>query len=336
MLKAKGRTPPFRDAAGRPEPASVAECGFLALGGLDQWVLIRGRDTANPLVVVLHGGPGGSETAVFRAYHAALEDAFTMVYWDQRGAGRSYAPTIPPETMTIDRFVADLDELVDALRARFGGRKVILLGHSWGSVLGVLYARRHPEKVAAYVGVGQVSDMAASEEASYAFVLAEAERRGHRKAVAALKAIGPPPHEMKALAQQRRWLTALGGAMGPGGSLLKMTMRALNTPEASLWDLVRMVQGSIFSTKAMWSQLTPVNLIRDAARFEVPVVLVLGRHDMQVAAPVSAAYFEAIEAPAKTLVWLEDSGHFAPFEEPEAFARTMIDTVRPLAKAAGA
>lgn len=334
MLKARGRTPPFRDASGRPAPASVAECGRIDLGGLDQWVMIRGRDSANPLLVVLHGGPGGSETALFRAYQAGLEDHFTVVYWDQRGAGRSYAATIPPETMTIERFLADLDELVDALRARFGPRKVVLLGHSWGSVLGVLYATRHPDKVAAYVGVGQVSDMAASEDASYAYVVAEAERRGNRKAIAAMEAIGPPPHEMKALAQQRRWLTALGGALGPGGSLMRMTVHALRTPEASVWDIVRLVRGSIFSTKAMWSQLTPINLIRDAARFEVPVVLLLGRHDMQVAAPVSAAYFEAISAPAKTLVWMERSGHMPPFEEPEAFARTMIDTVRPLAAGA--
>jgi len=334
MLKHQGRTPPFRDVQGQVLTGSVAESGFLTLGGLDQWVLIRGRDVANPVLIVLHGGPGGSETALFRAYQAALEDAFTVVYWDQRGAGRSYAPTIPLETMTIDRFLADLDELVDALRRRFDGRKVVLLGHSWGSVLGVLYATRHPDKVAAYVGVGQVADMAASEDASYAYVVAEAERRGHRKAIAAMKAIGPPPHEMKALAQQRRWLTALGGALGPGGSLMKMTGRALRTPEASLWDVVRLVQGSIFSTKAMWSQLTPVNLIRDAARFEVPVVLVLGRHDMQVAAPVSAAYFEAITAPAKTLVWMENSGHMPPFEEPEAFRRVMVETVRPLAAGA--
>ena len=100
---------------------------------------------ANPILIVLHGGPGSPETVFFRASNAALEDAYTVVYWDQRGAGRYCAKTtLPPESMTIERFIADLDELTDQLRARFAKAKVALLGHSWGSALGVLYAARHP------------------------------------------------------------------------------------------------------------------------------------------------------------------------------------------------
>lgn len=327
----KGWTPAFRDGSGGVLAGSVAEAGTVRIGGIDQWVLLRGREVGNPLMVYLHGGPGSSETAFVRAYNAELEDHYTVVYWDQRGAGRSYSPKIPTASMTLEHILADLDELVDALLARFGKSKLVVLGHSWGSVVGALYAARHPTKVSAYVGVGQVADMAASEMASYAFVLAEAERRGNAKALAALRAIGPPPHEIKTLIQQRRWLNTFGGGMGPNLTMGAMMWKALRTPEASPWDLVRLVQGSMFSLRALWSDLMSLELEREAARFEVPVFFALGRRDMQVVAEVSAKYFERIEAPRKELVWFEQSGHFSAFEEPENFHRLMIETVRPLA-----
>jgi pimeloyl-ACP methyl ester carboxylesterase len=330
-LHKQSRTPPFKGAAGATVPGSVAEAGFLTLGGAEQYVLIRGRDRSAPLLIILHGGPGSSETALFRAFNNALEDAFVVVYWDQRGAGRSYAASIDPASMTTERFLADLDELVDAMLARFGRRKAVLLGHSWGSVLGVLYAERHPQKVAAYVGVGQVADMAESEAQSYAFTLAEAQRRRHRRALKALAAIGPPPHDERQVGVERRWLMAFGGAFGPGFSLPRTIWRALRTPESSPLDLVRLLQGSMFSLKRLWPELIAVNLRRDARRLATPVFFILGRHDMQVVAGLGAAYFDELEAPHKELFWLENSGHFLPFEEPAAFNRVLIDVVRPYA-----
>lgn len=121
----------------------------------------------NPPLILLHGGPGLGETALFRHFNAPLEKRFTLVYWDQRGAGKSYDRGIPRSSMTVDQFLNDLDELVDAVCKRVGATRVVLFGHSWGSVLGVLYAARFPEKVAAYVGSGQIGDWAAAESASY-------------------------------------------------------------------------------------------------------------------------------------------------------------------------
>jgi pimeloyl-ACP methyl ester carboxylesterase len=331
MLRKAGRTPAFKDPQGAVVAGSVAESGFFRIGGLDQFVLIRGRSSDNPLLIVLHGGPGSPETALFRATNSDLENSYTVVYWDQRGAGRSYRSSIDPATMTTERFVADLDELVDALRERFGARMVALLGHSWGSVVGTLYAARHPAKVSAYVGVGQVADMARSEAESYAFVLAEAERRGHRRALRALRAIGAPPYTtVRAAGTQRRWLTAFGGATGPGFSILRLLFRALATPEASLFDLVRLARGAMFSLKHLEPEVNKANLARDVRHFEVPVFFILGRHDNQVVAAVSADYFAILEAPHKELFWLEQSGHLAPFEEPAAFNRLLIDVVRPV------
>jgi pimeloyl-ACP methyl ester carboxylesterase len=325
-------TRPFVGADGQPSANSVADARFLRIGGVDQWVMIRGRDIANPLLILLHGGPGASSIALHRVSNAALEDAFTVVYWDQRGAGRSFSKSVPPESMTIDRFVADLDELVDAALTRFGKKRVVIVGHSWGSALGTLYTTRTPAKVAAYVGVGQISNMAQSEAESYAFALAQAEARGHRKALKELRAMGPPPLPIPALMRQRRWLTALGGAFGANMSMSKVLWRTISAPEATLFDLVRLIRGARFSIDALWPQMAPLRLDRDHTRFDVPVFFLLGRLDKQVVATLAADYFEHIDAPHKELVWFEQSGHFLPFEEPARFNATLIQRVRPFAR----
>jgi pimeloyl-ACP methyl ester carboxylesterase len=188
------KTPPFRGSHGEVLSGSNAEIAYRPLGGLDQWVMIRGESRANPPLILLHGGPGLSETPLFRRFNAPLEKSFTVVYWDQRGAGKSFDPDLPRSSMTVEQFLSDLDDLVEAVRARLDRTKVVIFGHSWGSALGTLYAGRFPEKVAAYIGSGQYGDGAAGEAASYAFALAEAQRRGNRMALRKLREIGPPPH----------------------------------------------------------------------------------------------------------------------------------------------
>lgn len=131
--------------------------------------MIRGENLANPILILLHGEPGFPEMRLFRTFNAALEQQYTAVYWMQRGTSKSFDRRMPPSSLTIEQFIADLDELVDLMRQRFGKEKVVLYGHFWGSVLGVLYASRFPEKVAAYVGTGQIGEWAAFEAASYKF-----------------------------------------------------------------------------------------------------------------------------------------------------------------------
>jgi len=324
-----GRPRPFVDAHGMPMPRAVSDARHYTIGGVKQWVMVRGRDVANPLLIIVHGGPGSTETALFRSTNAALEDAFTVVYWDQRGAGRS--PPSPVETMRIDRYVADLDELIDAMLGRFGQRRVVVLGHSWGSALSTLYVTARPANVAAYVGVGQISNMLESERLSYRFALDAARRRGHRKATQELEAMGEPPLPIPQLMKQRRWLMTLGGAFGSHMSFGALLNRTMFAPEGTPLDLVRMVRGARRSIDALWHQMEPLRLDRDHRRFEVPVFFMLGRFDNQVAATLAAQYFETIDAPHKELVWFEESGHFLPFEEPAKFNATLRERVRPFA-----
>lgn len=300
---------------------------YLRLGGLDQWVMIRGESLDNPPLILLHGGPGLSETRFFRLFNAPLERSFTLVYWDQRGAGKSFGTRIPRSSMTVEQFLSDLDDLVDAVCERLGTTKVVVFGHSWGSGLGVLYAARHPEKVAAYVGSGQYGDAAEGERASYAFAVAEAERAGNRRVLEKLRAIGPPPHTVDQLFTERTCVTRLEGRMGPR-AWPGLARVALGVRESSIFDLPRIVRGFRFSLKAMWAEASGLNLLEAAPRLEMPVFFLLGRNDHWVPADVSMSYFEALDAPSKALTWFEHSGHEPFADEPAKFNATMTESVR--------
>jgi pimeloyl-ACP methyl ester carboxylesterase len=331
-MRHPGHTQPFRGPDGGILPNSIAEIGYLHLGGLDQWVMIRGESLDNPPLILLHGGPGMSETFFFRHFNAPLEKSFTVVYWDQRGTGKSFDRAIPRSSMTVEQFVTDLSELVEAVRARVGSRKLVLFGHSWGSALGTLYAAKFPEKVAAYVGSGQVGDSQAGEAASYAFALAEAERLGNRRALKALRAIGPPPHTAKSLWVERTWLSRLEG-LATARVMWKTGRMFLEGPEQSLFDVRNMLRGFRFSIDAMWDEASTLNLLAAVPALQMPVFFFLGRRDHWVPPETSVAYFNALEAPSKTLVWFEESGHEPFADEAEKFNASMEDLVRPVAVA---
>ena len=332
-MKRLGRTQPFRGPHGEPLPGSIAEIALHRLGGLDQWVMIRGESVANPLLILLHGGPGFPEMRLFRYFNGSLEKSFVVVYWDQRGTNKSFNRRIPATSMTIEQFITDLDELVDTVRKRFGKDKVALYGHSWGSALGVLYAARFPDKVGAYVGTGQIGDWPASERSSYAFVLAEAERQHKPKALKELRAIGPPPYTARAKMVQGKWLGRFLGVVR-GMPFTKFLRVMLGGPEASILDLPNILRGMQFSQRTMWANVSALDLTTAVPALRIPVFVFLGRHDHVIAAETSAAYFQALTAPSKQLVWFEESAHEPPFEEPAKFNAAMVDLVRP-ALAAG-
>jgi proline iminopeptidase len=322
-------TAPFRDARGRLVPGSVATMTDAVIGGVEQRLWFRGVDVGNPAVILLHGGPGASEAALFRRFNADLEHEFLMVYWEQRGTGRSYRASIPPDSMTIDQFVHDLDDVVELVRDRFSKDRVVLLGHSWGSAIGLVYAARYPGKVAAYVGVGQVADMPEGERVSYEFAVREARRRHDEDAIKALQTIGTPPHTVDQMLTSRKWVERFGGSFQAHLSTGRLIWAALQTDEANLIDLIRFGQGNRFSLQHLWEEFRSFTIDDRFTRFEMPIVFMLGRHDWQVPAVLAARYFERIEAPDKRLVWFEQSAHNPPFEEPDRFNRTLVEVLRP-------
>ena len=326
-----GHTEPFRGPDGNVLLNSVAEVNYLRLGGVDQWVMMRGENVDNPPLIVLHGGPGMSEMGFFRHCNAPLERHFTVVHWDQRGTGKSFDRNIPRSAMTVDQFVADLDELVDIVRRRFGKEKVAILGHSWGSALGAIYAARFPEKVSVYVGAAQIGDSAAAESLSYSFGLAEAERRHDEKALKKLRAIGPPPYPLP-----RACLSSARSSIGWMGRCARESSGKPDGPCSAGRNRRSSISptsfaGFGFSLDAMWAEVSKLNLLKLVPALKMPVVIFVGRRDHWVPPETSVAYFDALAAPSKKLVWFEHSGHEAFVDEPEKFNATMVELVRPLA-----
>jgi pimeloyl-ACP methyl ester carboxylesterase len=325
-------TPAFRGPDGRALVGSVAEMTDLPLNGVRQRVWLRGASARNPLLVLVHGGPGASESALFRAFVPELERHFLVVYWEQRGAGRSFDPAIPAETMRIDQFVADLHALIVALRARFDAGPAVVVAHSWGTAPGLIHAERHPGDVRAYVGIAQAVDMPEGERISWQGALDEAEGRGDAAAIAALRRIGPPPHDVDAMLVSRHWNERFGGAFhAPGLSTGTLIWRALRQSEVGLYDLWLFGRGNRWSLERLWPEFSQLRLW-PVRRLETPVFLIQGRHDRQVPSVLAEAWFGHVSAPCRRLFWFEDSAHNPPFEQPAAFVDIMVRHVAELAR----
>jgi proline iminopeptidase len=327
-------TPPFRDEAGRGLPQSIASMERWPINGVDQSVILRGRDRGSPLLVWVHGGPGISETGVVRRYNSALEDHFVVVLWDQRYAGRSLDPFGPkPVRQAIEDYVADLDVLIDGLQRRFTCGKVVLVAHSWGTVPGLLYAERRPRNLAAYVGIGQEADALESERRSYKFVLDQARARHDVPALEHLQRIGPPPRPGAEIWTPRALLEKYGGAFHGHGSELSLALASVGAREMNWRDGAAFLLAHEYN--AMISDAEG-RVVLDAGhiRFDVPIFFLSGRTDHVVDAPLTFDYLQHISAPQKSFVWFENSGHYPPFEEPQKFNAWMTDTVLPLALSA--
>ena len=306
------------------------------LGGTDQWIHVRASEPTNPIVLFLHGGPGTSQLTSNARNTRTLEDVLTLVDWDQRGAGKSYGAGRDGESMTIDRFVADTLELTMQLLGRFRQERLVLAGHSWGSVIGALTVAAHPELYSCYVGNGQVSNMAEGEAISYRWTLDQARQRGDRRAVRALERIGAPPYAgdlRKSTITQRRYLARFGGEVHASRSgAMGMVLRSVVfSRQYSLRDRVNYFRGIFNSMDRLWPELLTVNLFEDVPRLAVPVVFMEGRHDWEVPSVLSVRYFDALDAPWKRLLWFEHSAHLPNAEERDLFNDRMRTEVQAVA-----
>lgn len=311
-------------------PTSITRSERVEVDGASLFLQMRGADRCAPVLLWLHGGPGGAERPLFRYFNGELEERFVVAYWDQRGAGRSFDARADPRHLTVARHLADLDAVVEHLTRTLEQDCVVLIGHSWGSALGLLYASAHPEKVCAFIGVNQVVSVLDAQRAQYDFVLRAASSRRDRGVVAKLEEIGEAPFETVDHALSIERLVARYGGVfhRPPNRLwiaVKLIFRRLVTP----WEVPRLIRANVVSLEAMHEELLSFDLARRVPRVTVPVSFFLGRHDRQTDARLAAAYVAALEAPAKRLIWFEHSAHNIPFEEPARFNAAVVQALQP-------
>jgi pimeloyl-ACP methyl ester carboxylesterase len=318
-----------------PNAVEIGE--MVELGGLKQWVTIRGADKGNPVLIYVHGGPGAAESGRSWPYQRGWEDFFTVVQWDQRGTGKTLrhgGVAANKAELTRARMAQDLVELMALVRERLGQQRVVLLGHSWGNVIGMDAAMARPEWVSAYVGVGPLMNLQANERAQYEMLLAEARRRGDKTALAELEAIAPYPGDgdipFAKVNVARKWVQAYGGLAAYRDNANFFYRAARLSPYYAFEDRLAIDQGGQLSVPALLPDMRQADHTQiRATRF--PVLMFLGRHDLTTPASVIEPWLAQLKAPAKKIVWFEHSAHLAPHEEPGRFLVSLVEQVRPLA-----
>jgi len=319
-------TAPIPGPDGSPEAGSIAELTTVRIGGQEQTLMIRGRSTDNPVLLHLAGGPGGTDIGAMRL-DPALEDDFVVVTWDQPGTGKSYAAIDPVESLTLERMVSDTLAVTDHLRDRFGQQRVFLTGQSWGTIPSVLALQRHPEKYHAFVGTGQMVDVAETDRIFYEETLTWADEQGNAELVATLREIGPPPYQ-----DLLHYTTIIGSerALYPypefdGSTEMPSTIWVT---ENTFMDRVNAVRGLVDTYAALYPQLQGLDFRADVRRLDVPVYMVMGEHEARGRVEPARAWFAALEAPTKEWVELPHSSHRASFEQPQEYAELMRRVAR--------
>lgn len=310
---------------GQPRSGSIAELSTVPIHAHDLSLVIRGENTANPILLYLAGGPGGSDVGGMRAHLQGLERDFVVVTWDQRGTGTSYSQLEPTSTLTFSGAVEDTVAVTQYLQQRFESGKVFLVGNSYGTLLGVRAAQQRPDLYAAFVGTGQMVDVAQTDQTIYADTLSWARTSGNASLVDQLTVIGPPPYAN--VLDYEPALSYLNevypydhspNAEGAGGFSSNLT-----PSEYTLIDTVHAFGGFLDTFAAIYPGLQGVDLRRDATTLAVPVYVVEGRHEILARSTLAHEWFAGLHAPYKELVVLDTSGHRSLFEQPDRFLEIM-------------
>ncbi len=324
-----GATAAITDAAGRPLAGSVAELTRVPIGGHDLSMMIRGDSATLPVLLMLAGGPGGTELGAMRHHGQLLEHSFVVVTWDQRGTGKSYDQLEPTSTLTLANAVSDTIEVTRYLRTRFGQQKIYLLGQSWGTLLGVLAAQQQPDLYAAFIGSGQMVDPLVTDQLIYRDTIAWATTTGSTSLVATLTSIGEPPysnvldyesvlgHVSDVYPYDHTGNAEGRGEMGEG----------IFVQEYGLLDKVHNFSGFLDTFPVLYPQLQRLDLRVSAARMEVPVYLFQGAHEATSRSVLADEWYRDLVAPHKERATAATSGHRALWEQPVEFDTFMTQTV---------
>lgn len=330
-----GQPQPFLDKDGRLLAGSLSEKIRVEINGVEQGMFIKSKDISNPVLLFVHGGPGMPEYWLTQRYPTGLEDHFTVVWWEQRGAGLSYNPDIPSESMTTEQFVADTLEVTRYLRKRFGKEKIYLLGHSWGSTIGIQAVAQAPELYHAYIGMGQVSYQLQSEQMAYEYALAYFRDNGDLGMVRKLEAAPPTmtvplPAEYEALRDEYMHRAGIGTTREMKSVITGIFLPSWQFREYTPGEKVNLWRGKIYSRSrdfGLWDNMLVTDLTQQVTELAIPAYFFHGKYDYTCAYPLARAYFDDLQAPLKGFYTFENAAHSPLFEEPEKALYILLEDV---------
>ncbi len=331
-IKSPGTTEPITNLQGETVPNSIATIEQVMIGGLEQTLIIRGKDKSKPVILFLHGGPGSPEIAFVRAVNQTLENDFVMVYWEQRGAGKSYSSDMTGEHMTMEQFIADTKEVSELLAKRFNKDKIYVMGHSWGSLLGILTAQKYPELYYAYFGVGQVCNQYEGERISLEWVREQAKELNDEDAIDDLAEISLPAFPgtsdewLNYLRVQRGYVNKFGGGgaheLRSNWAIVEMLFKA---KEYTLTEKLNILPGTLFSLKYLFPDVMENNLFNKIDSMQIPVYIFQGKYDYQTPSVLAKDFYNQLKAPQKEFFFFENSAHSPIYEEVEKFNSIIIE-----------
>jgi pimeloyl-ACP methyl ester carboxylesterase len=330
MMKTTIAAPAITDERGRALPGSIAELVAVEVGGMEQWILIRGTDRSNPVLLWLHGGPGAAHMPVARGWAAELEEYFVVVHWDQRGAGKSNPSDFDESTMTLERYVQDVHEMTAWLQRRLSQDRIYLLGHSWGSELALQVLQERPGNYIAYIGVAQVVNRELASPIAYRQIALAVEEEGSardRRRLRKLQELGPPPYR-----DHSRYVEFMGIVNDHGGSydvgFASLAMTALRAPEYRCRDYRAWLRGANRGSGPMWEEpaYRDFDARRHVPRLEVPVFFIMGGRDLNTPLEAVRRYYEILDAPrGKELIVFEEAAHTPMFQNEERFVNALVE-----------
>lgn len=304
---------------------------FIEVNNSRQGMFLQSQNTENPVLLFLHGGPGSPEFAFTQENPTGLEELFTVCWWEQRGSGISYQKNSPKEKMTIEQMIADTLVVTNYLRERFAKEKIYVIGHSWGTLLGMKTVQRKPELFHAYIGIGQLSNQLESERLAYSYMLNEFRKKDNQKMVRKLEKF---PIDQGAevtndyLSVRGTGMMKLGiGVMHHCRSMLNIGGMLLRFKGYSLRDKMNFMRGNSFALDCLWRDVLSIDLAEEIPMLEIPVYILHGQFDFQVSYPLAKEFSQKIKAPLVGFYTFEKSAHSPCFEEAEKMCTILREDV---------
>ncbi len=329
----RGKPEPFLDENGNPLADSISEKIHVTINGVEQGLFIKSKNINNPVLLFVHGGPGMPEYWLTQRYPTGLEDHFTVVWWEQRGSGLSYSANIPPETMTVKQMVSDTLEVTKYLRNRFHKDKIYLMGHSWGSFIGIQAAARTPELYYAYIGIGQISYQLKSENLAFEYMLEQFKKNGNTKLVRKLEETSvtmtlPLPDSYMSVRDEAMHSLGIGTTHEMKSVVSGIFLPSWQFREYTFDEKVNLWRGKAFSGSFnLWNKMQATDLTKQVTEIDLPVYFFHGIYDYTVSCALARDYFEKLQAPIKGFYTFEQSAHSPIFEEPEKMLKILREDV---------
>jgi len=332
VLWSRGKPSPILDENGCPLAGSISEKIRITINGVEQGMFIKSSAAANPVLLFLHGGPGMPEYFLTHRYPTGLEELFTVVWWDRRGAGLSYHPCIPIETMTVEQSIVDALAVTNYLRQRFGKEKIFLMGHSGGSFVGIQAAARAPELYYAYIGMAQMTHQIESERLAYDYMLAQFRANGNSRMVrifeeAPVMLTPTLPASYAAIRDKAMHTLGIGTTRDMRSVVSGIFLPSLTFREYTLREKINLWRGKLFSHALLWDEMLVTDLTQHVTELAVPTYFFHGRYDYTCSYAMAESYFEQLKAPVKRFYCFEHSAHSPLFEEPTRVRLILRDDV---------